>query len=90
MTIEEIVTKDKRYKERTDYTELWGVGVPEIWDEDIKETITTIADDRVDRIADILVEMNKAFRSPSYCEGINKYNVRGIYKYWAKRILEIV
>jgi hypothetical protein len=67
--------------------------------ESFREKITTMADitkpskkddSKVNAVADILVSMQKAFNSPRYCEGINKYNVRSIYKEWARKILEAV
>jgi hypothetical protein len=54
-----------------------------------REQVTTIVDE-VGVVANILVDMIKAFNSTEYCEGINKYNVRGIYRSWATGILEAI
>jgi negative regulator of replication initiation len=51
--------------------------------------LAMMREEQTGKIADILVKMTKSLNSPEYCEGINKYNVRGIYEVWARKILEV-
>jgi hypothetical protein len=83
---ENIIVGKRKYKDTNWFVaNYWGDSKAE------KKVLQGVTEkcDTLDKVTDILVKMTKALNSPEYCEGINKYNVRGIYEVWARKILEV-